>query len=101
MRFDRLITIQSRDEETERWADLKKCLARINRTGGMESYKKGGETIHNRMTFETRFDPSLQDIQYDTASYRIVWKGKNFNIVAYDDYFDSHQTIKLVGESYG
>lgn len=100
MRFDKLITIQKRDEANEEWAEVKKVLARINRTGGMEAYKNGSEAIHNRVTFEIRYDPLLEAIQFDPGTHQIVWNHHAFNIVSYDDYFDSHQTIKLIGESY-
>ncbi|WP_305084725.1 head-tail adaptor protein [uncultured Dubosiella sp.] len=100
-RFDKLIEIQHRDEASEVWEPYKKKLASINRTGGAESYSNGAEKIHNRLTFEIRYDPGLFDLCPDPGSYRIVYRGLSFNLVSYDDYFEAHETIKLVGESYG
>lgn len=99
--YDKLIEIQRRDEVTESWSTFKKKLASINRTGGSESYSNGVEKIHNRLNFEIRYDPDLFDLFSDPGGYRIIYRGNAFNLLSYDDYFEGHETIKLVGESYG
>lgn len=99
--YGHLIEIEHRSDEDEKWKPFKKKLAMINRTGGAESYANGAEQIHNRMNFEIRYDPDLFDIFSNPGQYRIIYRNHVFNIVSYDDYFEDHETIKLVGESYG
>ena len=37
---------------------------------------------------------------YHTQPYRILYRGRTFKVVDYDDYMEQHREIKLVGELY-
>ncbi len=100
MRMDKLIQIQVRDEETESWKPFKKTLASINSSRSEESYGKGAEQMVNTLVFTVRYLPYLEALRTD-GTYRIVYKNVVYNIIGYDDFFESHQTVKLTGVSYG
>ena len=99
--FERPITIQKIDEVTEDWIDVFKVHARINKAKSDTEYLSAGAVQGKRsLTFEVRFFKLLEDISYNTQSYRVVYQGVPFNIVDYDDFMLQHKTVKLVGVSY-
>lgn len=101
MTFDRPITIQKIDEITETWSDLWPLHARVNKTTGSEFVDAGANQSQSSKTFELRYFTGIQDIDFNRGLYRIVYLGQYFNIVNYDDYMESHQTVKLEAVSYG
>lgn len=99
--FDRPITIQKRDELTEKWGDVFKLHANINKTKSDNEFLSAGAVQGKRnLTFEVRFFKKLEDISYNTQLYRVVFQGIPFNIVDYDDFMLQHKTVKLSGVSY-
>lgn len=99
--FDRPITIQQVDEITEDWVNAFKVHARINKTKSDTEYLSAGAVQGKRfLTFEVRYFKALEDISFNTESYRIVYDGTPFNIVDYDDFMLQHKTVKLLGVSY-
>lgn len=100
MAFDKPITIQRIDPDTEKWADLYKLHAYVNKSGGSEYLNAGANQSKTTLVFEVRFFKDLEDIKYDRGSYRIVYRGRYFNITDYDDYQEKHLTVKLLGTSY-
>lgn len=95
-------TIQRIDEETERWTDLLHLHAlKVNKTGGGETSNAGAEQYHPRLTFEVRWSKALEDVVYSPQTYRIVYRGRTYNIQDYDDFMEQHRTVRLVGVAYG
>lgn len=102
MRFDRPVTVQKMDEETEEWVDIYRLHARINKArADNEHFDAGAERSDRQLMFEVRYFKDLEKIAYNTQMYRIIYMGIPFNIVDYDDYMLMHRTVKLVGVSYG
>lgn len=101
MTFDKPIKIQKIDEESEKWSDLYSLHARVNKTGGSEYLNAGANQSKATLTFELRYFKNLEAINYDRGSYRIIYRGRHFNIEDYDDYQEQHLTVKLAGVSYG
>lgn len=101
MRMDKLVTIQIRDEETEKWRDWKKVLASVNWVSGSEGYQNGSEGIRNRLQFSVRYQPFLDSVAFEPGLYRLIYHGKSFNIVGHDDYFEQHNTVRIIAESDG
>ena len=96
------VTIQKQDPNTEEWVDLLRLHAiQVNRAGGGEAFNAGREQYHPRLTFVLRGCKALEALRYDTQTHRIVYQGRPFNIVDYDDYMEQHLTVKLTGEAYG
>ena len=93
MRYDKPITIQVQDEQTELWSDLfpNPLHARVNKTGGGSAFNAGADQYNLSLTFELRYVKALEDINY---------RGHTFKVVDYDDYQEQHLTVKLVGELY-
>ena len=99
MTYDKPITIQKISEESETWEDLFSLHARVNKTGGSEYLNAGANQSRSNLTFEVRYFEKLEDINYDRGSYRIVYRGRVFNITDYDDFQEKHLTVKLLGVS--
>lgn len=101
MMYDKPITIQMQDQDTEEWADVWKLHARVNKTGGGQALNAGADQYRATLTFEVRYFKALEGMRYNPQPYRILYRGHTFKVVDYDDFMESHQTIKLVGEAYG
>lgn len=100
MVYDKPITVQVQDAETEAWADKLKLHARVNKTGGGTSFTAGADQYKVSLTFEVRYNRQLEEIAYNPQPFRIVYRGRTFKVTDYDDYMEQHKTVKLVGELY-
>lgn len=100
MVYDKPITLEKMDENTEKWSNFANLHARVNKTGSSEYLDAGAERSKNTLTFEVRYFKNLENIRFNTQLYRLIYRGQRFNIVDYDDYLEEHKTIKLVGVSY-
>lgn len=101
MKYDKPIIIQIQDPETEEWRDSLKLHASVNKTGGGSNFNAGTDQHNASLTFKLRYVRKLEDIAYNTQPYRIIYRGRAFKVVDYDDYMEQHREIKLVGEYYG
>lgn len=99
--YNKPITIQVQDPNTEEWADVFKLHASVNKTGGGTNFSAGADQHNTSLTFKVRYFRSLESIAYNTQPYRVIYRGNAFKIVDYDDYMEQHREIKLVGEYYG
>ena len=98
--FDKPVTIQKINEDTEEWADYLKLHASVNKTRQTAYLGAGASQSKNTLTFEFRYNPLFKDIAINTQLYRMVFDGHNYRVMEYDDYMLKHLTVKLVGESY-
>ena len=98
MVFDKPIIIQKRDEITGKWEDYRILHARVNNSGGSEYLGGGSTQSQSSKVFEVRYHKDIDDSR---DLYRIVYRDRNFNITGYDDFQESHKTVKLLGVSYG
>lgn len=95
------IKIQKLDPTTEEWGDYVSLHAlQVNKTGGGETYGAGAEQFHVRLTFVLRYCKKLEAAIYSPQTHRVVYQGRPYNIVDYDDYMEQHRTVTLVGEAY-
>lgn len=99
MVFDKPIVIQKWNEDTEDFEDLFSLHSRINKSGGSEYLNAGANQSKSNKVFEVRYFPDLEPIDSDRGSYRILYRGRYYNITDYDDYLERHQTVKLLGVS--
>ena len=99
--YDKPITIQVQDAETEEWVDKFKLHATVNKTGGGSNFNAGTDQYNASLTFKLRYIRALEDLAYSPQPYRIIYRGRTFKVVDYDDYMEQHREIKLVGEHYG
>lgn len=101
MTYDKPITVQVQDSKTEQWTDKLRLHARVNKTGGGQALNAGADQYRASLTFEVRYTKELEDIAYKPQPYRILYRGRTFKVVDYDDFMERHLTVKLVGEFYG
>ena len=94
-KFNKVITIEKLDVETERWSDLLTLRARVNKAKGSEYFSSGAEQSSADLVFDIRYYPVLEDIYLNTQSYRIIFNGNRYNILDYDDYMLQHKSIRL------
>lgn len=76
------------------------CL-QVNKTKSSEYVEAAGEQSTASVTFRVRWHKALEPIEFDTPSYRIIWRGRTFDVRGYDDYMYQHRTVNLKGVSYG
>ena len=100
MTYDKPITIEVQDPDTEQWVESLRLHARVNKTGGGQALNAGADQYKASLTFELRYVKALENIAYNTQPFRVVYRGRKFKVVDYDDYMEQHRTIKLVGEFY-
>lgn len=99
--FDKPIKIQLQDPDTEEWVDKLSLHATVNKTGGGSNFNAGTDQYNASLTFTVRYVRALEDLAYNTQLYRIIYRGRTFRIVDYDDFMEQHREVKLVGEYYG
>ena len=100
MRYDKPIVVQVQDLSTEQWTDSLRLHARVNKTGGGQTFNAGADQYRVSLTFEVRYCKQLEDIAYNTQPFRILYRGRKFKVTDYDDYMEQHREVKLVGEFY-
>lgn len=101
MVYDKPITIQVQDPETEEWTDKLRLHAWVNKTGGSANFNAGTDQANASLTFKVRYVRALETIAYNTQPYRIVYRGRTFKVTDYDDFMEQHREVKMVGEYYG
>lgn len=101
------VTIQRLDQETEEWTDYLHFHAlKVNQPvsygfGDRESHAAAAEQFHARLLFELRWCKAIEDAVYSPQLYRIIYKGRTYNIQGYDDFMEQNRTVKIYGEAYG
>ena len=100
MTYDKPITVQVQDPDTEQWTDALPLHARVNKTGGGQAMDARADQYRVTLTFETRYTTKLEAIAYNVQPYRIRYRGHSFKVTDYDDYMEQHRTVKMVGELY-
>lgn len=105
MLFKFPITIQTRNEDDEKWVEhITIVRARINKntkSRGYENLGAGAIQIKRSLMFEVRYSPKISEIAHNTQLFRIVYEGNTYNIIDYDDFQEKHQTVILTGAYYG
>lgn len=101
MIYDKPITIQQQDPDTEDWADKWKLHAKVNKTGGGQALNAGADQYRATLTFEIRYFKALEELRYSPQLFRIVYRGHSFKLADFDDFMEQHRSVKLVGEAYG
>lgn len=100
MTYDKPITVQVQDPDTELWTDALHLHARVNKTGGGTNFNAGADQYTVSLTFEVRYVRALEDIAFKPQPFRVVYRGRTFKVTDYDDYMEQHRTVRLVGELY-
>lgn len=100
MTYDKPVELQKQNENTEKWETIKYFHSRVNKTGGSETFSANADQFHARLNFDFRYCESLEEIRYQPQVYRLLYRGKPFRIIDYDDYLEQHRTVRIVGVLY-
>lgn len=100
MAYDKPITVQVQDPDTEKWTDRLRLHAEVNKTGGGTTFSAGADQYRSTLTFKVRYTRKLEDIANGPQPFRIVYRGRTYKAVDYDDYMERHREAKVVGELY-
>lgn len=100
MRYDKPITVQIQDEDTELWTDTFELHASVNKTGGGTAVNAGADQYNLTLTFKVPYFSGLEEVRYRPQLYRIIYRGHTFRVADYDDFQEQHREVKLVGELY-
>lgn len=99
MTFDKPIELQRIDSDTEKWTSWHTLHAYVNKSGGSEYLKAGAIQSQSTRVFEVRYFHGIEAIDTDRGSYRIIYRSTPYQITDYDDFEESHRTVKLLGVS--
>lgn len=101
MGYNKPITVQVQDPDTEEWTDALHLHAEVNKTGGGTAYNAGADQYRVTRTFKVRYVRRLEDIANGVQPFRVVYRGHTYKVTDYDDYMEQHRDVKIVGELYG
>lgn len=101
MTYNRPITIQKLNLETETWSDYYSTHANINKAGGREYFNASSVISNSTFNFKVRYCETIKNIQYETEIYRVLYDRRYFNIKNVDNYNMENHELTLVGEFNG
>ena len=78
------------------WHDFYSCFASVNTTGGKKR-QKGDTEEQQTVSFTVRFCKKLSELS--AVDYRIVFRGKTYNILQVDFADYDGKTVKIKAES--
>ncbi len=98
MAINKQIKIQKLDVETEEWKDYYKGCAEVNKSSGREYFNAKTKITQNTYNFKVRYIRQLENIIFNTSQYRIIYKGKVFDIINVDDKWEQRIKLTFVGD---
>lgn len=96
--YNNPLIIQKLNKETEIWEDYYETHAEINKASGKEYYNASTNISASTYNFLLRYCLKLEDVQYNTSSYRIMYNNKIFDIVNVDNKNLKNHELTLVGD---
>ena len=101
MAIYRPILIEKQNDEGD-WEEFFRCHATVNKnTTDSERLSSGATRIRSIKNFDVRYSKKIAEIDLDTQYFRIVYQGVTYSVTSYDDYFERHVSVRLVGALYG
>ncbi len=100
MIYDKPVVLQKQNETTEEWETVLRLHARVNKTGGSQTFAAGADQFPARLNFDFRYCQVLEKICYQPELYRLIYRGHTFQVIDYDDYLEQHKTVRIVGKLY-
>lgn len=100
--YSELITIQRLTEERDKdgfahnvWVDYYSNYAYVNKLSGSEFWQAAETAAQSTIRFEMRYHTQLESV--DTKNYRLVFRGRIFNITNVDNVMFKNETVKISG----
>lgn len=100
MTYDKPVVLQKQNETTEKWENVLFLHAKVNKTGGSQTFAAGADQFPARLNFDFRYCQALEEIRYQPELYRLIYRGHTFQVIDYDDYLEQHKTVRIVGKLY-
>ncbi len=100
MTYDKPVALQRQNETTEKWETIMCFHAKVNKTGGSQTFAADAEQFHARLNFDFRYCEALEEVRYQPQIYRLLYRNHQFQIIDYDDYQEQHRTVRIVGVLY-
>lgn len=99
--YDKPVTMQEYDGDTEEYADipdLPVLHAHIN-PAFFSTEKNEGKAMQNDVTmdFYLRYFPLLKAVVKRPQLYRLMWEGDAYDLIGGDDYHLTHNEVRLRG----
>lgn len=82
-----------RGNPIDNWQDYYNPWAYVNELSGNEFYEARLVNLENTVRFTVRYTPKLKDL--DTSSYRILFKGRIYDITFVDNPQFRNETLKI------
>lgn len=100
MTYDKPVVLQKQNENTEIWETIMHFHARVNKTGGNQTFAADADQFHARLNFDFRYCEALEEVRYQPQLYRLLYRNHQFQITDYDDYLEQHRVVRLTGKLY-
>jgi SPP1 family predicted phage head-tail adaptor len=101
MTYDKKIVIQKRTGgsgyEPEVWTDFKAVWASVNGLNSREFFAAMAEQAEDTVMFFTRYFKAVDDMT--TQDYRIVFRGKVYNITGIDNQGFANMNVKFMARA--
>ena len=95
-------TIDYEGFNTEGWVDYYKCWCAHNKVNEKEFYSAMSLQTENIVTFSVRYSEKIKTILDDpnvTKSYRVIYKGREYDIKFINDIKNYHKYVDIKAES--
>lgn len=96
--YNQPIIIQKLNDDTEIWEEYYTTHAEINKASGKEYFNASTNITSSTYNFKTRYCELLEDVQYNTTLYRIVYRNRVFDIKNIDNKNLKNHELTIVGE---
>ncbi|MBP3273626.1 phage head closure protein [Butyrivibrio sp.] len=100
--YSDLVTIQRLTEKRDKdgfsqtvWEDYYSNYAYVNKLSGSEFWQAAETAAQSTIRFEMRYHTQLECV--DTKNYRLVFRGRIFNITNVDNVMFKNETVKISG----
>ena len=98
--FDKPVDLQKQNEDTEIWETVQHLHAEVNKAGGTENFAARADQFHAKLQFKVQYFPGIESVRDAPQLWRILYAGKQYQVIDYDDYKEQHKTVRIVGERY-
>lgn len=96
--YNKPIKIQKLNNSAEVWEDYYSTHAEINKASGKEYFNASTNITSATYNFTTRYCEKLEDVQYETAYYRVIYRNRVFDIKNVDNKNLKNHEITIVGD---
>lgn len=99
--YDKLVEFQSFDDDAGEWKTFMRSLARVNNAGGMTGSQDDVERPVETLEFSMRWQRKMDEIRPKLENARLVYMGRAYTALSYDDYMEAHREVRIKGSFYG